>query len=181
VHAAESHGGGQNAIGSRCRHPGRRHGAHTTRATWFTGTIFAVYEKTSPGIGTTADILRTGNDIVAAGYCMYGAATELVICFKGSGVERFALDPSLGEFIHTHTNVSAAPSALLRHAPAYGTACLHRRTALLRHTLYQPPPLSSSATPSATRSATSSASLAPPPPRARRHVWRAGAVPRGRW
>jgi fructose-1,6-bisphosphatase I len=70
-----------------------------------TGTIFAVYEKTSPGIGTTADILRTGNDIVAAGYCMYGAATELVICFKGSGVERFALDPSLGEFIHTHTNV----------------------------------------------------------------------------
>ena len=42
---------------------------------------------------------------MAAGYCMYGAATELVICFKGSGVERFALDPSLGEFIHTHTNV----------------------------------------------------------------------------
>mmetsp|Transcript_19174 Transcript_19174/g.39078 ORF Transcript_19174/g.39078 Transcript_19174/m.39078 type:complete len:338 (-) Transcript_19174:231-1244(-) len=70
-----------------------------------TGTIFAVYEKTTPGVGTTADILRTGNDIVAAGYCMYGAATELVICFKGSGVERFALDPSLGEFIHTHTNV----------------------------------------------------------------------------
>lgn len=70
-----------------------------------TGTIFAVYEKTTPGLGTTADILRTGNDIVAAGYCMYGAATELVMCFKGSGVERFALDPSLGEFIHTHTNV----------------------------------------------------------------------------
>jgi fructose-1,6-bisphosphatase I len=70
-----------------------------------TGTIFAVYEKTTPGIGTTADILRTGNDIVAAGYCMYGAATELVMCFKGSGVERFALDPSRGEFIHTHTNV----------------------------------------------------------------------------
>ena len=109
------------------------------RATWFTGTIFAVYEKTSPGIGTTADILRTGNDIVAAGYCMYGAATELVICFKGSGVERFALDPSLGEFIHTHTNVRAAPSAmtltLLRHAHAYGTPALLRCTALLRHAL----------------------------------------------
>jgi len=71
-----------------------------------TGTIFAVYEKTSAGeVGTVADILRTGNDIVAAGYCMYGAATELVMCFKGSGVERFSLDPSLGEFIHTHTNV----------------------------------------------------------------------------
>merc|ERR1719353_2453958 len=64
-----------------------------------TGTIFAVYEKTTPGIGTTDDILRTGNDIVAAGYCMYGAATELVMCFKGSGVERFALDPPLRDSI----------------------------------------------------------------------------------
>merc|ERR1719284_450243 len=71
-----------------------------------TGTIFAVYERVSAGpVGDVNDILRTGNDIVAAGYCMYGAATELVMCFKGSGVERFALDPSLGEFIHTHTNV----------------------------------------------------------------------------
>merc|ERR1711990_195788 len=61
-----------------------------------TGTIFAVYEKTSPGIGTEADIMRTGNDIVAAGYCMYGAATELVVVFKGNGVQRFTLDPSLG-------------------------------------------------------------------------------------
>ena len=29
------------------------------------------------------DILRTGNDIMVAGYCMYGAATELVITFQG--------------------------------------------------------------------------------------------------
>jgi len=36
---------------------------------------------------------------------MYGAATELVMCFKQGSVERFALDPSLGEFIHTHSNV----------------------------------------------------------------------------
>merc|ERR1719284_2357664 len=71
-----------------------------------TGTIFAVYERVSAGpCGCVEDILRTGNDIVAAGYCMYGAATELVMCFKGSGVERFALDPSLGEFIHTHSKV----------------------------------------------------------------------------
>ena len=74
-----------------------------------TGTIFAVYEKSTKGVGTVDDILRTGNDIVAAGYCMYGAATELVLCFKGSGVERFALDPSLGEFIHTHSNVTFPP------------------------------------------------------------------------
>jgi len=71
-----------------------------------TGTIFAVYERISDGpIGNVGDILRTGNDIVAAGYCMYGAATELVMCFKAGKVERFALDPSLGEFIHTHADV----------------------------------------------------------------------------
>uniref|UniRef100_A0A7S4C4G5 Fructose-1,6-bisphosphatase, cytosolic n=1 Tax=Chrysotila carterae TaxID=13221 RepID=A0A7S4C4G5_CHRCT len=70
-----------------------------------TGTIFAVYEKSSPGPPVVEDILRTGNDIVVAGYCMYGAATELVMCFKGGSLERFALDVSLGEFIHTHANV----------------------------------------------------------------------------
>ena len=53
-----------------------------------------------------ADVLRVGSDIVAAGYCMYGAATELVLCFKGQSVQRFALDPSLGEFVHTHSNVT---------------------------------------------------------------------------
>jgi len=65
-----------------------------------TGTIFAVYKKETPGLGSTADVLRTGDDLVAAGYCMYGAATELVLCFKGQGVHRFTLDTSVGEFIH---------------------------------------------------------------------------------
>ena len=72
-----------------------------------TGTIFAVYEKKTPGkLGSVADVPRVGSDIVAAGYCMYGAATELVLCFKGQSVQRFALDPSLGEFVHTHSNVT---------------------------------------------------------------------------
>merc|ERR1719199_1936216 len=72
-----------------------------------TGTIFGVYEKTDMSTpGQVADILRTGNDLVVAGYCMYGAATELVVCFKGQGVHRFTLDPSLGEFIHTDANMS---------------------------------------------------------------------------
>jgi len=70
-----------------------------------TGTIFAVYEKLDKKPSSVDDILRTGNDIVVAGYCMYGAATELVITFKGHGVHRFTLDPSLGEFIHTQAHV----------------------------------------------------------------------------
>lgn len=40
-----------------------------------------------------------------AGYCMYGSATELVLTFYGSGVHRFTLDPSLGEFIHIAADV----------------------------------------------------------------------------
>jgi len=67
------------------------------------GSIFSIYKRENfdrnvPGV--TADILRPGTDIVAAGYAMYGASTELVITYeKGSGVERFQLDPSIGEFM----------------------------------------------------------------------------------
>lgn len=70
-----------------------------------TGTIFGIYDRKTRGLATVDDILRTGNDLVVAGYCMYGAATELVLTFKGHGVHRFTLDPSLGEFIHTHADV----------------------------------------------------------------------------
>lgn len=37
---------------------------------------------------------------MCAGYCAYGSATELVLTY-GHGVERFTLDPSIGEFILT--------------------------------------------------------------------------------
>ncbi|CAM9163425.1 unnamed protein product [Phaeothamnion confervicola] len=71
-----------------------------------TGTIFAVYEKKTEGTsGTIEDVLRAGIDIKVAGYCMYGSATELVLTFYGSGVHRFTLDPSLGEFMHISKNV----------------------------------------------------------------------------
>lgn len=44
--------------------------------------------------------MRSGRDIMCAGYCAYGSATELIITY-GHGVHRFTLDPSLGEFILT--------------------------------------------------------------------------------
>lgn len=63
------------------------------------GSIFSVYRRQSQeGPATVDDILRPGTEVVAAGYSMYGAATELVITY-GRGVQRFALDPSIGEFI----------------------------------------------------------------------------------
>lgn len=64
-----------------------------------TGTIFSIFEKKTFQPPSAKDILRPGKEIVAAGYCMYGSATELVVTFR-RGVERFCLDPSLGEFIH---------------------------------------------------------------------------------
>lgn len=64
-----------------------------------TGTIFSVFKKTSPGEPTVADILKPGTEMVAAGYCMYGSAIDVVITFM-SGVHRFTLDDSIGEFIY---------------------------------------------------------------------------------
>lgn len=67
------------------------------------GSIFAVYRRKSPmsEAATVADILRPGTDIVAAGYCIFGAATELIVTFGASkGVQRFALDPAFGEFVY---------------------------------------------------------------------------------
>ena len=61
------------------------------------GTIFSVWEKTSPGPPTVADILRPGREMICAGYCCYGSATEMVLTYgHGQGVQRFTLDPSLG-------------------------------------------------------------------------------------
>ncbi|GMH98945.1 hypothetical protein TrVE_jg3045 [Triparma verrucosa] len=65
------------------------------------GTIFGVYEKKEGSTGTTADILRCGDDMLCAGYCVYSSAVELVFAFKGGGVHCFCLDPSIGEFINS--------------------------------------------------------------------------------
>mmetsp|Transcript_48450 Transcript_48450/g.115197 ORF Transcript_48450/g.115197 Transcript_48450/m.115197 type:complete len:370 (+) Transcript_48450:98-1207(+) len=65
------------------------------------GSIFSVYRRSSPegSPAVVEDILKPGRDMIAAGYCMYGAATELVLTY-GAGVQRFALDPALGEFLY---------------------------------------------------------------------------------
>jgi len=69
-----------------------------------TGTIFGIYEKRDAGPGKLGDILLPGTQLVAAGYCMYGSSTQLVLTF-GNGVNGFTLDPSIGEFILTHSNI----------------------------------------------------------------------------
>ena len=62
------------------------------------GTIFAIYEQNDIEWKNCID----GDKIICAGYCLYGPATELVITFqKGSGVMKFTLDHSIGEFVFT--------------------------------------------------------------------------------
>lgn len=65
------------------------------------GTIFGIYtvkDKENPSLD---DVLQSGNNMIAAGYCMYGSSCTLVLS-TGSGVNGFTLDPSIGEFILTH-------------------------------------------------------------------------------
>lgn len=66
------------------------------------GSIFAIWRKSDKADKTNP--LQPGNQVVAAGYALYGSATMLVISL-GAGVNGFMLDPSIGEFILTDPNI----------------------------------------------------------------------------
>jgi len=68
------------------------------------GTIFGIYLIKPGSTGTIHDVLRAGNEMVAAGYTMYGSSANLVLS-TGSGVNGYTLDASLGEFILTHPDI----------------------------------------------------------------------------
>jgi fructose-1,6-bisphosphatase I len=74
-------------------------GASNIECNVSTGTIFSVYERVGAGEPTVADVLKPGTEMVAAGYCMYGSATDMVVSF-GAGAHRFTLDDSVGEFVY---------------------------------------------------------------------------------
>ncbi|MEF9965068.1 MAG: class 1 fructose-bisphosphatase [Comamonas sp.] len=69
------------------------------------GTIFSVLKKPEghPGV-TEEDFLQPGTQQVAAGYCVYGPQTTLVLTF-GDGVAMFTLDREQGSFVLTQENV----------------------------------------------------------------------------
>ncbi|CAH0772727.1 unnamed protein product [Bemisia tabaci] len=71
------------------------------------GSIFAIYKSETPKEKVTEkDALVRGNQIVAAGYALYGSATMMVLALgAGSGVNGFMLDPAIGEFILTDPNI----------------------------------------------------------------------------
>ncbi|KAM7352808.1 fructose-1,6-bisphosphatase isoform 2-T2 [Cochliomyia hominivorax] len=70
------------------------------------GSIFSIYRKQHDGKPTVQDALQPGNQIVAAGYALYGSATAIVLGLgSGSGVNGFTYDPAIGEFILTEPNM----------------------------------------------------------------------------
>ncbi len=70
------------------------------------GSIFGIYKRvTESGPGTEADCLQPGNRLAAAAYVIYGSSTIFVYC-TGDGVHGFTLDPSVGEFLLSHENMT---------------------------------------------------------------------------
>ena len=72
------------------------------------GTIFSVLKKPDASGAATSveekDFLQAGSKQVAAGYCVYGPQTTLVLTV-GDGVAMFTLDREQGSFILTEENV----------------------------------------------------------------------------
>jgi fructose-1,6-bisphosphatase I len=70
------------------------------------GTIFSVLKAPEkdgePGV---ADFLRPGLEQIAAGYCLYGPSTMLVLT-TGNGVSMFTLNRDFGEFLLTKSKVT---------------------------------------------------------------------------
>ena len=75
------------------------------------GTIFGIFRrKSDPSVSVTIeDFLQSGNEMVAAGYVLYGTSTILVYT-TGNGVNGFTLDPSIGEFCLSHRDIKMPKS-----------------------------------------------------------------------
>ncbi|MCX7276327.1 MAG: class 1 fructose-bisphosphatase [Burkholderiales bacterium] len=73
------------------------------------GTIFSVLKKPDGDAAVgEKDFLQAGHNQVAAGYCVYGPQTTLVLTV-GDGVAMFTLDREQGSFVLTQENVQIPP------------------------------------------------------------------------
>jgi len=69
------------------------------------GTIFSILKAPVAGRDAElADFLQPGVEQVCAGYALYGSSNMLVYS-TGYGVNGFTLDPSIGEYILTHSQM----------------------------------------------------------------------------
>ena len=69
------------------------------------GTIFSIHRKISDHPrGCEEDCIQPGRNQVGAGYIVYGSSTMMVYT-TGAGVYGFTLDPSIGEFLLSHSDI----------------------------------------------------------------------------
>lgn len=68
------------------------------------GTIFGILKKQVGGKVGPRTVLQRGTNLVAAGYCLYGAQTSLVVTM-GSGTQGFMLDNERGMFVLTEPDM----------------------------------------------------------------------------
>jgi len=68
------------------------------------GTIFSIYKRVSKGKLKLADFLQKGNDILSAGYVIYGSSTILVYSM-GNGSHAFTLDQKENEYLLSHEHI----------------------------------------------------------------------------
>jgi fructose-1,6-bisphosphatase I len=75
------------------------------------GTIFGVYRRiTEKGYPCKReDFLQKGENLIAAGYIIYGSSTMLVYATR-RGVNGFTLDPTIGEFTISHPDLKCPKS-----------------------------------------------------------------------
>lgn len=66
------------------------------------GSIFGIWKACEKN--PKENLLFAGNKLIAAGYCVYGSSTQMVICLDNI-VNAYTLDTSLGEFILSHPNL----------------------------------------------------------------------------
>jgi fructose-1,6-bisphosphatase I len=72
------------------------------------GTIFSIRKRSPNHAESIEDILRPGDEQVAAGYIIYGPGTQLAYT-AGAGVDIFTLDPLIDQFVLWRENVTMPP------------------------------------------------------------------------
>ncbi len=72
------------------------------------GSIFGIFKRTGEAFNKD-DLLQKGENLIAAGYCVYGSSTQLILCID-KVINGYTLDPSLGEFVLTHPNLKIPKS-----------------------------------------------------------------------
>lgn len=70
------------------------------------GSIFAIWKRPDASASVSvSDFLRSGAELEASGYCIYGSSTQLVLTTRHGRVDCYTLDNSIGDFILTHPNI----------------------------------------------------------------------------